>query len=139
MTSPFLQKAETGVKSAKVLLDLGDTDGACSRAYYAMYDAARAALAWAGIAPGRGEFKTHHGLTAAFSMHLVKSGLFPAEPGRALQRAQTVRQVADYEASPVPLTDAVDTVRAAESFVATAAALVATARQPPPASAPSME
>jgi uncharacterized protein (UPF0332 family) len=47
--SPFLQKAETGVKSAKVLLDLDDTDGACSRSYYAMYDAATATLDWAGL------------------------------------------------------------------------------------------
>ena len=125
MTSPFLQKAETGVKSAQVLLDLGDTDGACSRAYYAMYDAARATLAWAGIAQERGEFKTHHGLIAAFSLHLVKQGLFPAEPGRAIQRAQAVRQIADYEASPVPHDDALEIVRAAENFVATAAAVIA--------------
>ena len=94
MTSPFLQKAEIGVKSAKVLPDLGDTDGACSRAYYAMYDAARATLDWAGVAPAHGAFKTHHGVIAAFSLHLVKPGLFPAEPGRAIQRAQSVRQVA---------------------------------------------
>ena len=125
MKPPFLRKAETGVKSAKVLLDLGDTDGACSRAYYAMYDAARATLEWAGITPERGEFKTHHGLMASFSLHLVKPGLFPAEPGRAIQRAQTLRQVADYEASPVPHEQAVETVRAAESFVSTAAAMVA--------------
>jgi len=125
VTSPFLQKAETGVKSAKVLLELGDTDGACSRAYYAMYDAARATLEWAGVAPAHGAFKTHHGVIAAFSLHLVKPGLFPAEPGRAIQRAQSVRQVADYEASPVPYDHAADTVRAAESFVSTAATLVA--------------
>ena len=30
--------------SAKVLLDTGDMDGACNRAYYAMFDAACAAL-----------------------------------------------------------------------------------------------
>ena len=36
----FLLKAETSDKSARVLLDVGDTDSACSRAYYAMYDAA---------------------------------------------------------------------------------------------------
>ena len=124
MRSPFLQKAETSFKSAKLLLDAGDTDGACSRVYYAMYDAARATLAWAGMVPERGEFKTHSGLIAAFSMHLVKPGLFPAEPGRAIQRAQTVRQVADYQASPVPQDDAVETVRAAESFVSTAGALI---------------
>ncbi|MDE2517252.1 MAG: HEPN domain-containing protein [Rhodospirillales bacterium] len=54
MTPPFLQKAETGLKGARALRDLGDKDGACSRAYYAMYDAARACLAWAGVEPVRG-------------------------------------------------------------------------------------
>lgn len=56
MTSAFLQSAETSLKSAKLLLGVGDIDGASSRAYYAMYDAVRACLGWAGIAPERGEF-----------------------------------------------------------------------------------
>lgn len=112
-----------------MLLDLGDTDGACSRAYYAMYDAARAALTWAGVTPESGKFRTHHGLIAAFSLHPVKSGLFPAEPGRPIQRAQTVRQLADYQASPVAHSEAAKTVRAAESFVTTSTALIA---QPSP-------
>lgn len=37
-------KAAQAVASAKVLLATGDADGACNRAYYAMFDAARAAL-----------------------------------------------------------------------------------------------
>jgi uncharacterized protein (UPF0332 family) len=136
VTSPFLPKAEIGVKSARMLLEAGDTDGACSRAYYAMYDAARATLAWASVTPESGSFRTHHGLMAAFSMRLVKAGLFPAEPGRAIQRALTVRQVADYEASPVPHDDAVETVRAAERFVSTAAALIASTYRGPSGSTP---
>jgi uncharacterized protein (UPF0332 family) len=40
----FLAKAKTAVRSARVLLAAGDPDGACNRAYYAMFDAARAAL-----------------------------------------------------------------------------------------------
>jgi uncharacterized protein (UPF0332 family) len=79
MTSPFLERAAISIKSAKLLLDAGEKDGACSRPYYAMHDAARACLAWAGIAPERGEFKTHHGLIGAFGLHLVKRGLFPED------------------------------------------------------------
>lgn len=124
MTQPFLRKAETSVKSARMLLDAGDTDSACSRAYYAMYDAARACLSWADFAPVRGEFKTHQGLMTAFSMHLVKPGLFPAEIGKAFQNVQTLRQIADYEASPVPREKAEQALAAAEGFVATAAALI---------------
>ena len=39
----LLAKAERACASARVLLELNDTDGACNRAYYAMFDAARAA------------------------------------------------------------------------------------------------
>ena len=42
-----------------------------------MYDAVRACPGWAGIAPGRGTFKTHYGITAAFGLHLVKPGTVP--------------------------------------------------------------
>jgi len=37
-------KAQTAAASARILLNAGDVDGACNRAYYAMFDAARAAL-----------------------------------------------------------------------------------------------
>jgi uncharacterized protein (UPF0332 family) len=136
VTSPFLQKAETSLKSAKMPLDAGDTDSACSRSYYAMYDAARACLAWASIEPVRGEFKTHHGLITAFSLHLVKPGIFPADIGKALQNVQTLRLAADYEAAPVPAEKAEQALAAAANFVATASALVATSYQGPSVSTP---
>ncbi len=79
----------------------------------------------------RGEFKTHHGLITAFSMHLVKPGIFPAEIGKALQNVQTLRLAADYEAAPVPPEKAKKALAAAESFVATASALVAKPYQGP--------
>ena len=40
----LMAKARTACASARTLLDRQDTDGACNRAYYAMFDAARAAL-----------------------------------------------------------------------------------------------
>jgi uncharacterized protein (UPF0332 family) len=40
----LMSKAVRACESARVLLDLNDVDGACNRAYYAMFDAARAAL-----------------------------------------------------------------------------------------------
>lgn len=42
----LLAKALQAAASAKVLLDTGDADGACNRAYYAMFDAARAEPCW---------------------------------------------------------------------------------------------
>ena len=43
-TKDLMAKAVQAATSAKVLLDTGDADGACNRAYYALFDAARAAL-----------------------------------------------------------------------------------------------
>ena len=42
---PQLTKARTTVLSARLLLDAGDANGTANRAYYAMFYAARAALA----------------------------------------------------------------------------------------------
>jgi uncharacterized protein (UPF0332 family) len=36
----LMEKAARAATSAKLLLDAGDFDGACSRSYYAMFDAA---------------------------------------------------------------------------------------------------
>ena len=40
----LFSKARTAAASARILLSAGDYDGACKRAYYAMFDAARAAF-----------------------------------------------------------------------------------------------
>jgi uncharacterized protein (UPF0332 family) len=40
----LMTKAARAVASAQALLELGDADGASNRAYYAMFDAARAAM-----------------------------------------------------------------------------------------------
>ncbi len=69
--SDLMSKANQAVASAKLLLDAGDADGACNRAYYAMFDAARAALLASG-SPVQPEIaRTHNGLITAFSLHLT--------------------------------------------------------------------
>jgi uncharacterized protein (UPF0332 family) len=40
----LMAKAMQAAESAQALLDREDADGACNRAYYAMFEAARAAL-----------------------------------------------------------------------------------------------
>ncbi|MCP4695700.1 MAG: HEPN domain-containing protein, partial [Gammaproteobacteria bacterium] len=65
-----MAKAVRAAASAKLLFADGDADGACNRAYYAMFDAARAALT-ASSAPFDPETsRTHGGLITAFSLHL---------------------------------------------------------------------
>ena len=100
LTAEALTRASA---SARAPLDLGDVDGACNRAYYAMFDAARAALLAAGapVQPDLG--KTHAGLIAAFGLQLVKNGPITIELGRLLKRAEEIRLVADYKGDSVEL------------------------------------
>ena len=116
--SVLMAKADRACKSAGVLLEIGDVDGACNRAYYAMFDAARAALLASGapVAPDIG--RTHGGLINAFSNHLVKNGPVSKDMGRLLNRAQEIRQIADYKGDSVELIDAQEMVMQAETFIA---------------------
>lgn len=98
----LLQKAHQARASAQTLLNAGDVDGACNRAYYAMFDAARALLMALGVDLG----KTHKGVLNAFGEHLIKSGLVPRELGRLLKRAEAFRYVADYESGSIAPDDA---------------------------------
>lgn len=109
----LMAKAMQAGASAKVLLDTGDADGACNRAYYAMFDAARAALLASGAEIG----KTHKGVLNTFSDRLIKSGPIEKEMGRLLKHAETFRYVADYEGGSVDLSDAQDMVKQSKIFV----------------------
>lgn len=107
----LMAKARQAVASGQVLLATGDADGASSRAYYAMFDAAL-------LASGFDVGKTHKGVLNAFSDRLVRNGPLPKELGRLLKRAETFRYVADYEGDPVELSDAREMVEQAAAFVA---------------------
>ena len=114
----LLLKANRALKSAQRLLASGDVDGACNRAYYAMFDAARAGLI-AVRAPVEAEVaRTHSGLIAAFSMHLVKSGLVALEHGRSLNKVEDLRLIADYKGDPVSADKAAWALEEAVAFVA---------------------
>lgn len=126
----LMRKAEMACASARVLLDLGDVDGACNRAYYAMFDAARAALLASDAHVRASTGKTHRGLINAFSNHLIKNGPVSKELGRLLKHAETFRYVADYESASVELVDAKEMVEQAETFVATLRAMFMPAPRP---------
>ena len=110
----LIQRAHRALASAHLLLDARDTDGACNRAYYAMFDAARAALA-SEVEPET--TKTHGGLIAAFGPQLVKPGRLPKELGRMLNRAEEVRLLADYTGGSVEPGDARELLSQADAFV----------------------
>ncbi|MFT4181191.1 MAG: HEPN domain-containing protein [Rhizobium sp.] len=115
----LMAKAGQACRSARVLLELGDADGACNRAYYAIFDAARAALLASGRLEAENIGKTHRGLINAFSEHLIKNGPIPREIGRILKRAEEIRLIADYTGQLIELDDAREVVGQAEVFVST--------------------
>ena len=98
----MLAKADQATASARLLLDAGDVDGACNRAYYAMFGAARAALMDKGHQP---ELKTHGSVIGAFGLHFVKTGLLARAIGKAINDVQEIRLAADYTASSVSRED----------------------------------
>jgi uncharacterized protein (UPF0332 family) len=113
----LMTKAVRAAESAKILLDTDDKEGACDRAYYAMFNAARAALL-ASVAPVEPDIaRTHSGLISAFSLHLVKTGRVPVEYGRALNRVEELRLIADYRGDPIEQEQAAWAVNQAQIFV----------------------
>lgn len=113
----LMAKADRALGSARALLDRGDADGACNRAYYAMFDAARAALI-ASNAPVEAEVaRTHSGLITAFSLHLVKPGVIAVEHGRALNKVEDLRLIADYRGDPLTQDNATWALEQAIGFV----------------------
>ncbi|MGS0741502.1 HEPN domain-containing protein [Glaciimonas sp. GG7] len=92
----LINKALRAITSAQLLLTDGDAEGACNRAYYSMFDAARFALHVIGETDETTVTKTHSGLISAFSLHLVKTGRLPVEFGKALNQVHRLRLIADY-------------------------------------------
>jgi uncharacterized protein (UPF0332 family) len=121
----LMAKAVQAAESAQALLDREDADGACNRAYYAMFEAARAAL----VAVGHEIGKTHRGVLNAFNDRLVKDGPMPREVGRLLKHAEALRYVADYSDNAVDLADARGMVEQARTFVAAVRSILD--RKPP--------
>lgn len=112
----LLQKANTALLSAKLLLRSGDVDGACNRAYYAMFDAARAALMAFQDSNEVLSLKTHSGLITSFSLQLVKPGILNIELGKALNKVEDLRLIGDYKADAITLEQASWAVQQAETF-----------------------
>lgn len=65
----FWAKAVVAGKSARLLLEAGDTNGAVNRAFFAMFDGARAALAV--VDPELAKAKTHATIIQRFGQHVV--------------------------------------------------------------------
>lgn len=116
-SADLMHKAVTALASADLLLQAGDTDGACNRAYYAMFDAARAALLMTGVVSDLTALKTHSGLITTFGLYLVKPGKVSVELGKALNKVEDLRLIADYRGDEVEPDQAQWAIDQARSFV----------------------
>ena len=115
-------KALNAAAPARALMARGDGSGATSRAYYAMFNAARALL-WLrdGIDPS--ESKRHATTIRKFSEQFVKTGMVPVELGRLLNEAAEARFIADYDEVDVEAAVATERVAAMDRFLGALAIL----------------
>lgn len=112
----LVRKSQRALRSARLGLRDGDTDGAVNRSYYAMLNSAQAALLSTGL-PEDKLPKTHSGLISAFGEHVVKSGKMDAEFGRSLNKAEGLRLRADYTGVDLDVATAEEAISKAEHFV----------------------
>ncbi len=101
----WLAKAERSLKTARLALDDGDSDSACNRAYYSMFNAVRASLIYVDQ-PERAMAKTHNGMVSSFGEFLVKAGLIDPEHGRNFGFESKRRLLSDYEGNGLTIEDA---------------------------------
>ncbi len=84
-------RAEGSMRSAEVLLGAGEFNDSVSRAYYAVFHAARSLLLTLGLEP-----TTHRGVNVLLNQHFVSRGLLDRALARVLARMQKYREEADY-------------------------------------------
>ncbi len=87
----YLEEAKEKLDSAKLLLENGYFKDAVSRAYYCMYNAARALLLTKDLSP-----KTHKGLISKFGEEFMKMEDDAKNYATILHKAEDLREMADY-------------------------------------------
>lgn len=89
-SSVLVRKSQRALKAARLAVSAGDYDGAVNRSYYAMFDIARAALLKAGVTEDKLP-RTHSGVSEAFRLHAVQSGLVDRQLAAELSRTESLR------------------------------------------------
>jgi len=108
-----LERAEQSIKAAKELTVSRFYDFAASRAYYAAFYAATAAMLNEGLVLSK-----HSGVIASVHQHLVKTGRIDKEQGKELNWLFGLRSVGDYGVTAhVSREDAERAIEVASSFL----------------------
>ena len=92
----ILDKAASSLEVARQNCENGYWDFAVSRAYYAAFYAVQAALLTKELS-----FSKHSSTLGAFNRHFVKTGIFPKEFTKSLNRLFQNRQIGDYDFEPI--------------------------------------
>jgi len=87
----LMAKAQKFLQSAAVMLELEDFDSCASRAYFAMFYAAQAALLRGGTT-----LPATQGIRSAFIAEFVENGQYPDRAAKILNRAAELQEVGDY-------------------------------------------
>lgn len=85
-------QAERSLRSAKLLINNDDYEGAANRAYYAVFHAMRSVLAL-----DEKDFSKHAGVISYFRREYIKSGVFPVEASVIIGDAFDIRSDSDYD------------------------------------------
>ena len=105
--------AEEKLRAAEFLFEKKLYRDAVSRAYYAMFSAARAMLA-----TKRLDSRKHSGVISLFNRHFIKTSILDKEFGRILKEIQELREDSDYEEmSVMEREDAAQAIREAEKVI----------------------
>ena len=108
-----LDRAESSLQAARLLIDTNFLDDAASRAYYAVFHAASALLLSENLS-----FNSHSGVLRAISLNFVKTGRLDKSYGRNLKWLAELRQIGDYgESRRVTSDEAQRAISVADSFL----------------------
>lgn len=108
-----IKLAKERLETAKLLLEHRKVRDAINRAYYAMFNAARALLRLLGI-----EVKSHEGLITEFGLHIINKGMMDRKYGRMLRIAFEARSSSDYRIGAVFDDEEADNlIKMAEDFI----------------------
>lgn len=113
MLQEAITKSHERLEEASLLFGGHYYSGSVSRSYYAILDAARAALMVEKVYP-----KTHSGTLHKFNQLFIKSGKFPQKFNTIISHAQKERSEADYNfLAHITEQDANDILESAKDFV----------------------
>jgi uncharacterized protein len=120
--SGMWDKAQEAAAEARLLFANARYNGSVTRAYYAMFCAARAALRY--VHPDLDQSKTHAGVIRQFGLEIVARGGIDPTLGRMLARMEEIRVEADYDDAIIGQETGQQVMDNMEQFLAAIAAFI---------------